>query len=292
MILACIKFGGHPGKRKGQLETIAVSYLAGLRHAGQICGEYFLTWIGKKLHAHVLLECPTALEARYHSESGRQTLAQVKEAFGQKPHLTLMDDDARTRVASWRTAPFLYLFTNPIDWDSPVRRGDNGKPIPACLLPVSSQLKESLNFWKVSYCRRLEIIPESGLLEFAAYRQLAEPNSDLSRKGRRLCQAIEEATGVPTFYYLIRFYERRQGEKRRRCPGCGGAWSVRWPDPEQRQFWQFEFRCNRCRLVSVDGILAGDERQTKIGEFRATKSKRGGGTRKPPQRKRLAGRAK
>ena len=63
---------------------------------------------------------------------------------------------------------------------------------------------------------------ECGPLEIAAYRELAEPCSALAREGRALAASVEQATGVPTYYYLLRYWGR-PSEHDRPCPGCGAA---------------------------------------------------------------------
>ena len=268
MILAKIQFGNQPGRAKVELEDLADAYVAALVDAGQLGGEYFLTWFQGLFYAHVLMACSQARQARYHSDSGRKRLAEVTEAFGQTPQWILMDDDARKHDASWKRAPFLYLFTHAFsNWVSPVRRGDNGKPIPVCLLPVSFEQKEYIYRWECSYFHHDNIWLGCGALEVAAYRQMADPKSDLAETGRDLCREIERATGVPTFYYLDRYWRRKVGEEDRRCPVCGGRWWSKRPASGMKPFWQFGFRCDRCRLVSHFGVSDDGGSHTRIGEF-------------------------
>lgn len=267
MLSAKIQFGSQPGLPKDELEDLAETYLAAMFHTGQLCGEYFLTWIEGFLHAHVLLACSQARQPRYHSVWGRNSLAGVIRAFGQTPQWTLIDDDAKRRSVSWKRAPFLYLFTNAFDWDSPVRRGDNGKAIPVCLLPIPFEQKGDLYHWKSSYFHHDNIWLGCGALEVPSYRQMADAKSELAEEGRDLCREIEQATGVPTFYYLHRFWGRKKGEEERRCPICAGRWWSKRPATERASFWQFDFRCDRCRLVSHFGVSNDGGRHTKIGEF-------------------------
>ena len=135
------------------------------------------------------------------------------------------------------------------------------------MLPVAFEHKEQLYFWQRSYYHHDNIWLGSGALEIGAYRQLADPASELAEHGRDLCREIETATGVPTFYYLMRYWGRLKGEEQRLCPGCGTAWrterSREWPG----RFWQFDFNCDRCRLVSHLGVSTDGGRHTRIGEF-------------------------
>jgi predicted nucleic acid-binding Zn ribbon protein len=267
MILANVIFGTRRRNEPAQLEDVAESYLGALYHSGQLCGEYFLTWTKRRLNAHVLLASRAAMEPRHHSQYGRKELKKVIKAFGAGPVWRILDDDASQPPSSWRDAPFLYLFTHAFDWAPPVCRGDGKPPIPVFMLPVTFEQKEQLYFWQRSYYHHDNIWLGSGALEIGAYRQLASPDSELAQHGRDLCREIETATGVPTFYYLTRYWGRAKGEEHRLCPGCGAAWRAERPLELPGRFWQFDFKCDRCRLVSHLGVSTDGGRHTRIGEF-------------------------
>lgn len=269
MILANVTFGGPPKNTTEDLEDIAERYLGSLFQAGQICGEYFLTWTNGRLNAHVALAGGGALSLRYHSDSGKQDLERIVAVFGRRPIWKMLDDNARQRSPSWKRSSFLYLFTHAWDWASPVCRGDDGAPIPLFLLPISFHQKADAYSWQKSYRHHDSIWLGSAALEIPAYRQLADPDSELSQRGRELCRELESATGVPVFYYLMRYWGRTPGEKDRRCPGCGRRWNVKKTADESERFCKFDFRCERCRLVSHLGVSFDGGRHIRIGEFTA-----------------------
>ncbi|RYD20625.1 MAG: nucleic acid-binding protein [Verrucomicrobiaceae bacterium] len=266
MILANITFGTLRGRNRDELEDAVETYLALLSKGGQICGERFLTWTKGRLNAHVLLAAPQAMSQKSHTEWGRKNLAQIITLFGREPVLKILDDDAGKTSSGWRGAPSLYLFTNFIDWYSPVCRGDGKRPVPLFALPVTDRIKEGLYGWQREYRALDRIWMESGSLEKQAYRQLAGPLSDLSEEGRRLCREVEDATGVPTFYYLMRYWARSVGEEDRPCPGCGKAWR-RPGDRTGKGFHDFDFSCDPCRLVSHVGKSVEGARLARIGEY-------------------------
>lgn len=267
MILANVNFGGRRRRNPAHLEEAAEFYLGALLHSGQIGGEYFLTWTKDRLNAHVLLAGPGAFALRHHTAQGQQALAKVAEAFGGQPAWSILQDDAGTRPSSWKGAPFLYLYAHAADWDSPVRRGDAKPPVPVFLLPISPEQKEQLYFWQTSYAHHDHLWLGSGALESAAYRQLADPNSQLAQTGRELGRALETATGVPTFYYLMRFWARSpEDEAQRRCPGCGGQWAIPPAAKQPARFPVFDFGCDDCRLLSHLGVSLGAARDARIGE--------------------------
>lgn len=267
MILANVIFGVRRKNEPDQLENLVESYLGTLYHSGQLCGEYFLTWTQRRLNAHVMLSGRSATALRHHSPYGKKALKKIIEAFGAKPIWRLLDDDASKPMSSWRDAPFLYLFTHALDKASPICRGDGEPPVPVFTLPVTFEQKSDLYSWQWSYYHHDHIWLESRALEIAAYRQLADPGSELAEQGRDLCREIETATKIPTFYYLMRYWGRAKGEDQRRCPGCGGPWKTGHIGESPEPFWQFAFKCDPCRLVSHLGVSTDGGRHTKIGEM-------------------------
>lgn len=266
MILANINFGSLRGKNREELEDAIESYLASLFKGGQICGERFLTLSKGKLNAHVLLAAPEAISFRFHTAWGKKNLAEVVSLCGREPVWKILDDDVGKTASKWRGAPFLYLFTTWVDWYSPLCRGDGKRPVPFFSLPLSDQVKEDLHGWQKSYRRLDGVWMESGPLEVSAYRQLADPNSALSEDGRSLCREIEKGTGIPVFYYLMRYWGRSKGENERVCPGCGNDWKASEPMLGGK-FHQFHFKCESCRLVSHMAKDTDSARRARIGEF-------------------------
>lgn len=267
MILANVIFGTRRDREREMLEDIAESYLGTLAQLGHLCGPWFLTWTKGRLNAHVLLAAPAAFETRHHTNRTKKEFKEVTTAFGRSPVWKILDDDAKDRPSTWKGAPFLYLFTDALTWASPVRRGDGGKAVPVFTLPLSEQLKSDLYSWQDRYSDHDNIWIGSGKLEIPAYRQLADPESELAEQGRGICRDIEAATGVPTFYYLMRYWGRSKGEDRRACPGCGGEWKTGSKKESPPRFWYFDFKCDPCRMVSHLGVTTDGGRHTRIGEF-------------------------
>jgi predicted nucleic acid-binding Zn ribbon protein len=266
MILANISFGSLRSSTKEEFEEVVECYLVSLFRGGQICGERFLTWNKGKLNAHVLLAAPNAMSLIFHTTWGKKNLAAVVDLSGREPVWKILDDDAGKTSSNWKGAPILYLFTTWVDWYSPVCRGDGKRPVPLYRLPVSDLVKDDLYGWQRSYRNLDDVWMNSGPLEMPAYRQLADPRSDLSEEGRKLCLEIETATGIPTFYYLMRYWRHSKGESERLCPGCGRGWKTSAPKIGG-QFHQFDFRCEACRLVSHLGKDFDGSRRARIGEF-------------------------
>jgi predicted nucleic acid-binding Zn ribbon protein len=286
MILATVTFGARRKNNPDSCEDAVHSYLAALAHAGQVHGEYFLAWNKGRLNAHVLLAGPKAWETRHHSSCGKSDLKKLVEMFGTQPAWKMLDDDAGKRASSWKGARFLNLHTHVADQASPICRGDGKPPVPVFMLPISFEDKERLYMWQRSYYHHDHVWLESSALEVEAYRQLADPESELSVEGRDLCGRIESATGVPTYYFLMRYWSRRiRDEAQRRCPGCGKAWRVERPEESPKRLWHFDFKCDRCRLVSDQGVSMDGGRNTRIGEFVEKEAGRTGRSDTPPRRR-------
>lgn len=201
---------GKTSKNRSEAENLAEDYLSAAFRAGQVCGEYFVTWQGGTLVVHAMMAAAGAFEKRYHCQWGLETLSKIKEFFGRAPELIVRDDDYSSRKIISKKSPCLYLFTSAFDWTPPVCRLD-GKPVPTFLLPIPFKLKEELRWWQDRYILFDQLWLESGRFEIQAYKELAEPGSELSQEGLDLCQKIEKATRIPTYYFLFRYYGRKTG---------------------------------------------------------------------------------
>jgi predicted nucleic acid-binding Zn ribbon protein len=143
--------------------------------------------------------------------------------------------------------PSLILFTTYLRIQSPVRCGGCFHSVPLYRLPrfKSGEHSEAIT-WADDYKACDSLFMNSGAGERFGYRQMSMLTSGLSQQGLRICTHYEQGTGKAAYYYLHRYYGRSvKREKERRCPGCGGEWrlATRWHD-------FFDFRCDKCRLVS------------------------------------------
>jgi predicted nucleic acid-binding Zn ribbon protein len=247
-------------------------YLAALLKNGQIGDEYLWADKGHPVVAYVSVPAVAALDAKHTSSWGIQALREIVRIFGKPPKIEMQERPKKADLSSWRSANLLYLYTHLFDSGSPIRVGGFDYSIPLYLLPLKETQREYLVRWARSYRNHDAMWIDSGSLEMQAYKQLADPNSDLSKEGREHCVEIEAITRKPTYYYLIRFYGRRQGEDGRRCPLCGRRWAIRNTLGQTRRFDHFAFKCDRCRLVSNRACDNNDnKRLARIGEYNRSK---------------------
>lgn len=273
-----ITFGSYENDQLDELLDQVDNYLATLSRNGQIdTYYYFIPWQGQ-IVAYVLAHGLDADRLKYHSIWGKEELKKIKKAFNQKPLWELHEDHViKSYKPTWQNTPFLYFTTGFMDWESPLVRGDNGAPIPLYRVSITDLDRDAIRSWLWRYRSFDEVWIGSCDLERQAYSVLTDPNSELSQWGRDCCRAIEKATSVPTYYWLMRYYGRQEEEeKQRRCPGCGKSWFIKKPvgsQDESKPFWHFDFMCKKCRLVSHLAVGETNLRYARIGEFREKKSK-------------------
>jgi len=270
MIIAKIVFGTARSTPEVDGADVAEAYLVSLVRNGQV-HEYLLSSTARSVEAFVELPRPNALSTKHLSKWGRNELRNVRRAFGREPSTSLVAPPVRRRWPSWQSADALYLFTHAFDRQSPMCAFNSREPLPLYTLPISDQLREKVWSWAVAYRDLDRVWLGSGPLEMAAYKQLADPSSHLSREGRDLCAKIGRATRRRTYYYLTRYYGRQRNDDARPCPGCGGEWHVVHHHPKTTKFAQFEFCCRRCRLVSHTASSPDGGREARIGEFQSTR---------------------
>lgn len=274
MILHKLTFGKTTPVTATEAEEVAEEYLCMLAHSGQADRRYVLVSQNEHLCVYIEIAGVQAHRLKFHSKYGRESLKKVTAWFGQEPVWERLDDAGPWRDTTWTNAPFLFLFTHFLDHESPLCRGDTGKPIPLYRLPIRHEFDPGISFWQSSYRDHDSLWMSSGTLEILAYKQLALPDSKLSGYGRDICEYVEETTGVPTYYYLHRYYGRREGEDNRKCPGCGRSWRTEYPLNDNGSAWHhFGFRCEKCRLVSHIASISDEPRYAHIGEWRKPKRK-------------------
>lgn len=254
------------GEQEGFCDAVEC-YLIGLLKNWQIEGHYTMGWVGGVMRATVNLALPDALNAEFNSEYTLKNLKRLSE-LSQSPRWTVHEDSDREDRRQWQGEKTLYLYTHMFDVYSPICAGSNGRPIPPYLLPLSALQTESIYSWAGSYRCHDDLQISCGALEIPGYKEVATPGSELSKAGRAICREIEEATSMPTYYYLMRYWGRREGEENRVCPSCGGFWKSKTESEQGPGIDWFDFRCDDCRLVSHLASSFEDERHARIGEYR------------------------
>ncbi len=231
---------------------------------GQIADDYQVAWCDGTLRLAVLAHGRKALQEKHLTAFGRDAMMKALEFVKETPRWVVHPTGRREAARTFVGAPSLYIETYYMDDSNRVVwRGDTHDMIPTYLLPLQEGEREWLSGWGNEYRQLDAIWLASGHLETTAYRQLAEVSSELNRTGRGLAALIEQATGIPTYLSLKRYYAFAEGEDKRRCPDCGKNWSNnprKLPGP-----LLYEFRCRECHLISWDASAVESERLARIG---------------------------
>lgn len=220
------------------------------RDNGQIIGrEVAITRDSEKLDriiARVIIPEEDSLIEIYQSPLVTEALAMAKQ-FGVafEGYEFIGEDFNSTPTAVDDRPAFHILFTTHLDSCSPVYDGEVFQPIPLYRLENGYALSKRILRWQENWqaCDQLQM--SGKLLEKEALAQISEVDSELGQEGRAICQAIEEASQIPTFYYLYRLGSDEAVEHHRRCPVCEGEWKLAEPLHDI-----FHFKCDKCRLVS------------------------------------------
>jgi predicted nucleic acid-binding Zn ribbon protein len=199
LILTKIDFGIPKRRCVKAAGGMVEEYLAALLYNGQI-GAGDLIQERPKYVAYVQATDDKALEPQYLSPWGKRCSDVILSAFGHKPKFVLLEPSLKRRGLSWRSAKTLFLHTDTFKSGSPVGSPELLGAVPVYQLPLSHQDRDYLVRWARQYRNHDSLWLGCGKLEVAAYREMADPKSELSREGREHCRIIEDATGIPTYY--------------------------------------------------------------------------------------------
>ncbi len=224
-----------------------VNLLSCLYKNGQVL-HWSLAATSATVDAFVNIPDREALDPSSHGEYVVATLGADRAKGNPAPRFAVLGrDPSGPDTCSCAERRALLLYTHYLNELPPVRCLDCYLPVPLYRLPYVGY-KEHLVIlqWAADYvaCDTLQMHCTTG--ERFGEAQLARHDSSLSSNGRELCRELEEAVGLPVYYYLHKTRGRSaSSEAARRCPSCGGEW--RLPSPLHR----FDFRCDRCRLLGA-----------------------------------------
>lgn len=258
----------HPGDEDDAAMGDLEAFLESLEHRHRL-DRFVILPDAARVRVIAAVPSPDSLDEAYHSVRDLQNLAAVEAAFGARLAWTVAVPEATPVLLPLAPgeAADLYLFTHAFDRSSVVCRGETGAPIPLYLLPIDEDLSFRLRTWAASYRAIDGLWLRGGSLERASYRELADVRRPLLSTGRALAAEVERQTRSPTWVYVVRYHAFRTGEEERACPGCGGAWHH--PTVAgARGLASHACRCDRCRLLSTDGVSLDGARLARVGAWR------------------------
>lgn len=232
------------------VEDAVWSYVASLEKNGNIWGEAIWTWTAQeKLTITCLVPLESALEPDVGAVNVATARAELEALVGQPIEWRLRGTPELSRATGPELlqAPAFCLRTTMFDRTSPVVIGGSRESAPLYLLPLGERLREACVAWMRAYQAHDRIWIDSRDLESAAYAQMSSPDSELSRRGQTICADVERATGVPTYYFLYRYFVRDPRLGPEACPICKTSWSA-------GMLFERHLVCDACRLVSDEGV--------------------------------------
>jgi predicted nucleic acid-binding Zn ribbon protein len=234
-----------------RLDEISYSLLAYLRKNGQIVNSGWpIAKSGDRLKTFVMMLEADSLDLKY---ANKYVLEEIDRAiewgFGAPKVELIGKSPGISEGTTCKCASSSYILsTHYLANGSPVKCGDCFADVPLYHLPKTYDGDEYYDIlcWERDYraCDNLQMNCKTG--ERFGIQQMSDPHRSLAKEGRDICDRLTQLTGKPTYYRLWRYKKRTtlDQEKQRRCPSCDGEWLL------ADKWHQFNFKCDRCRLVS------------------------------------------
>jgi predicted nucleic acid-binding Zn ribbon protein len=238
----------NPKARPSVVLDRTYSLTAAWIHNGQMYKTSGSVLSGKdNIRWYVLLPERTSLSKKWNNQYAVKAAEELAKVGAGAHQVRILGREASLPpVCRCRKPSRYYLFTTFIDITSPLNCGDCRRPVPLYRIPkISGDDYFGILGWQDDYRACDTLWMGSGVGERFNWRQMSEAESELSRAGRKICAAIEEKTGIPTYFYLDRYSGRSlKSEKARKCPVCKGEWLL------AERWGIFDFQCDGCRLLS------------------------------------------
>ncbi len=228
-----------PIEDEDECVNLLSEYLGCLFKNGQILREYELIKFKESFCTFVTIPDDDALELKYNNvyindyyNKGKSIFNISYEPIGENLYC---GKPCKCSSPSW-----YMLYTDFITEESPVVCGDCGKEVPLYKLPYISNEKEhnAITSWQEIY-KSIEKVWMYCLSDRFTFRQLSDPNSQLSKEGREICRELETKLGKPVYYYIF-----HSDKPLKECPSCGKPWT----DSDNKK--TVDFKCEACRLMT------------------------------------------
>jgi predicted nucleic acid-binding Zn ribbon protein len=229
------------------VSDVITELLSAFRMTGQICGrEWSVATTPEGYVATILLPEQSALDAIHNNRWVRKALQKLNGVGLSEPVCSVSVDLISERPCECDSPSSYILYTNFLSYEPPLRCGRCFLPVALYRVPSSEgEVTQGILYWEAYYQACDTLAMGSGPLEQPAMGQVSRLDSDLSQKGIAICRDLSKAVTLPVYYSLHRYglYSMEQ-EEMQLCPACHGEWllSERWH--------LFDFRCDRCHLVS------------------------------------------
>jgi predicted nucleic acid-binding Zn ribbon protein len=237
------------GEVTGEAVDVVDDLVAALRLNGQVLGtEHPIIEETAGCRVIVMIPAEDALAPSHASRWVNAWLARLETVGLQQPEIRILGvEPLGLDPCACAARSGLILFATYRHLESPLRCLDCFDPLPLYTVPCTADEEyHDVIAWQSDYqaCDTLQMNCSTG--ERFGLREMGQPDSSLSRRGREICAKIEVSTGLPVYYYLHRYRMRkRAADATGPCPACGGGWKLTEPLHDR-----FDFRCVPCRLLA------------------------------------------
>ena len=217
-------------------------YLGELHRNGQIYKDQTLIYDDNVFQAFFFMPELDSLDEKNCNSYVIRELAAIKKEYAITYEI-LGKNAVVNEICSCKNSSWYILYARKDYAISPVFCGDCFKEIPVYKLSHIKLPKDCQSElgWQAEY----DLIDELWFLssfDRFTYRQMSNPESRLSKSGRKICASYEKVMKKPFYYFL--FYYSESGKARKLCPVCGGDWVLK------ENIGVLSFKCDKCRLVS------------------------------------------
>jgi len=225
--------------------------MGNLCKTGQILVDYETPFIkDNKLVSYQTTLETTSLSKKYFDEYTKERVSNLEKWCNAKLETELIGKaiPEYKGVCKCKKPEFYILFTYALKNSGFLDCGNCKKNVPIYkLTQLTYNDRYEMLSWETNYkaCDDLQLGCTVG--EKWATKQMSDPKSQLSKQGIDICKIIEEATGIPTYYYLHNYrHISPKKDKARLCPSCNGKWVLK-----ERLLDFYDFKCDKCKLLST-----------------------------------------
>lgn len=225
-----------------EIANILWSYLGSLHQNGQIYDDNLVHKDGA-FYSYFFMPELDSLDEKYCSGYAIRDLAGIKKDFHIETEVlgkNVMD----YAVCNCKESSWYVLYANRAYNISPIICGDCLGMIPSYKfnqIDIPKHIRTVLG-WQEDY-NLIDKLWFNSYFDRFTYRQMSNPNAQLSIDGSAICAAYEKALNKPFYYFLFHHSEARKSITI--CPKCGGDWVL------NEKIQHISYKCDRCRLVSI-----------------------------------------
>jgi predicted nucleic acid-binding Zn ribbon protein len=225
------------------------SVLGSMRQNGQLTGREMHCFIqDNKMMAVIASVGEDGLDTKYHNKYVEQSITELEKLCDNTLTIKFLGFRENEQNAICTCEKHDYFVMYYYKDFSPIICGSCDKVYPLYRLPKL----EDDSYWRImswisAYqgCVLLDL--NCGTGEKWAMKQQCDPNSGLSKQGRKVSAKIMEETGVKTYYYLTNFSKKKKAiDIARPCPSCGDEWHL-----DQEIHGNIRHKCDKCLLIST-----------------------------------------